>query len=119
MARRMSVLGRARRKMVLLVSSIPIWFGVRFVVRVIGFFIPPLAHLIAHYLPVSVPGYAGARKIPAVDKHGNKSKVAIIGGGIAGSGAAYTLSRSGYDVALFEARDHLSGNAHTFDWDVK
>ena len=117
-AQRLSVLGRARRRMALLVASVPLWFGVRLLVRVIGFFIPPLAHFIAHYLPVSVPGYAGARKLPAVDAKGNATKVAVIGGGIAGSGAAYTLAKSGYDVSLFEARDHLSGNAHTFDWDV-
>lgn len=35
-----------------------------------------------------------------------------------GSGCAYTLSRDGYDVTLFEARENLSGNARTFDWDV-
>ena len=54
----------------------------------------------------------------AVDpKTGRRTKVAIIGGVIAGSGSAYALSRGGFDVTLYEARDHLSGNAHTFDWE--
>ena len=45
-------------------------------------------------------------------------QVAVIGGGIAGSGCTYTLSRSGYDVTLFEARETLCGNAKQWDWDV-
>lgn len=114
---RFEVLWRARRKMVLVMMSLPVWIGVRYLVRCIGFIIPSLGHFIASHLPVSVPGYAGAVKIKADETR--TPKVAVIGGGIAGSGAAYALAESGFEVTLFEARDHLSGNAHTFDWDVQ
>ena len=48
---------------------------------------------------------------------GAKYKVAVIGGGVAGCGAAWALNRSGFDVTLYEAREQISGNARTFDWD--
>lgn len=41
-----------------------------------------------------------------------KSHVAIIGGGVAGIGAAYLLQRR-YRVTLFEKNDYLGGHAHT------
>ena len=43
--------------------------------------------------------------------------MAVIGGGIAGCGAAWALRRAGFRVTLFEARAHVSGNARTHDWD--
>ncbi len=46
-------------------------------------------------------------------------KVAIVGGGIAGVGAAWSLHRAGYDVELFEKAPALGGNAKTFRWSVK
>jgi len=46
-----------------------------------------------------------------------KKRVAVIGGGIAGSGAAWALNRDGFDVVLFEERDKLGGNAKTHTWD--
>ena len=84
----------------------------------VGYFVPPLGHWLASLLPVSVPGFAGAAAVPATTPSGAKTRVAVIGGGIAGSGAAYTLSRSGYDVTLYEARETLCGNARQFEWDV-
>ena len=44
-------------------------------------------------------------------------KIAIIGSGIAGNSAAWALSRSGYDVTLFEARNRPGGHAATVDVD--
>src|SRR5207302_11056455 len=45
------------------------------------------------------------------------SKIAIIGGGIGGVGAAYALLESGYkNVTIYEARDKLGGNAKTHIW---
>ena len=43
-------------------------------------------------------------------------KIGVIGGGIAGVGAAWSLHRAGYDVELFEKAPALGGNAKTFRW---
>lgn len=43
-------------------------------------------------------------------------KIGVIGGGIAGVGAAWSLHRAGYEVELFEKGPALGGNAKTFRW---
>ncbi len=43
-------------------------------------------------------------------------QIAVVGGGIAGVGAAWSLSRSGYEVDIFEKGPALGGNAKTFRW---
>jgi predicted NAD/FAD-binding protein len=49
--------------------------------------------------------------------YNRNSKIAIVGGGIGGVGAAYSLLRSGYkNVTIYEARDKLGGNAKTHIW---
>ncbi|MBW1761445.1 MAG: NAD(P)-binding protein [Deltaproteobacteria bacterium] len=45
-------------------------------------------------------------------------KIGIVGGGIAGVGAAWSLHRAGYEVELFEKGPALGGNAKTFRWTV-
>lgn len=45
-----------------------------------------------------------------------KPRVAIVGGGIAGVAAAWSLHRSGTPVTLFEKATALGGNARTFEW---
>jgi hypothetical protein len=45
-----------------------------------------------------------------------KGTVAVVGGGIAGSGAAWALAADGYTVHIFEQASSLGGNAKTFDW---
>lgn len=45
-------------------------------------------------------------------------KVGIIGGGIAGVGAAWSLHRAGYEVEIFEKGPALGGNAKTFRWET-
>jgi predicted NAD/FAD-binding protein len=42
-------------------------------------------------------------------------RVAIIGGGIAGLGCAWLLTRQGCQVTLLEANDYLGGHTHTVD----
>jgi predicted NAD/FAD-binding protein len=42
-------------------------------------------------------------------------RVAIIGGGIAGLGCAWLLTRQARQVTLFEANDYLGGHTHTVD----
>ena len=44
--------------------------------------------------------------------------VAVVGGGIAGVAAAWSLHRSGYAVEIFERAPALGGNARTFRWSV-
>jgi predicted NAD/FAD-binding protein len=46
-------------------------------------------------------------------------KVGVVGGGIAGVGAAWSLNRAGYDVEIFERGPALGGNAKTFRWTVE
>lgn len=116
-ASRLRVLSAARRKLLFVVATLPWWLGVRFVVRILGFVIPPLAHFLAWLLPVSVPGYGGARRLKVPPPHVLPQRIAVIGGGIAGSGCAYSLKESGFQVTLYEARETLGGNARTFDWD--
>ncbi|MBT8201675.1 MAG: FAD-dependent oxidoreductase [Acidimicrobiia bacterium] len=41
-------------------------------------------------------------------------KIAIVGGGIAGLGAAWALNRN-HDISLYEANEWLGGHAHTVD----
>lgn len=48
-------------------------------------------------------------KKPAFTTPKDKGKVAVIGGGPSGLQCAYTLSRRGYQVTIFEASDRLGG----------
>ena len=43
-------------------------------------------------------------------------RVAVLGGGIAGFGAAHSLCSSGTSVDLFEACKQVGGNAKTHEW---
>ena len=45
-----------------------------------------------------------------------RGKIAIVGSGIAGSGAAWTLTQSNFDVHIFESATVLGGNAKTYVW---
>jgi predicted NAD/FAD-binding protein len=45
------------------------------------------------------------------------SRIAVVGGGIAGMGAAWALSQR-HSVTLYEAGDYLGGHTHTHDIDV-
>ncbi len=40
--------------------------------------------------------------------------IAIVGAGFSGAVVARELARAGYTVTIFEARDHIAGNCHTF-----
>lgn len=136
--KRQKVLGQARRKTLAVAATLPVWMMLRSIVRLIGSLIPSLGRLLASALPVTVPGYSrGAERLDpaeieeiienACNESGEEEKVvkqvkkektvAVIGGGIAGCGAAWTLAKSGFNVTLFEARPQVSGNARTFDWD--
>ena len=45
------------------------------------------------------------------------SRIAVVGGGIAGMGAAWGLSQR-HQVTLFEAGDYLGGHTHTHDIEI-
>ena len=61
--------------------------------------------------------YTGRQKSRA-KKHRAK-RVAVIGSGIAGCGAAWSLRRSGIDVVLYEKKPTIGGNAKAFKWNVE
>jgi predicted NAD/FAD-binding protein/cytochrome b involved in lipid metabolism len=126
--RRHVLLSKARRRIVFIASTLPLWMTVRGCVRFVGWFIPSLGRMLARLVPVSVPGLTvGAEPFRMDSSSGDDVEVtevpedaptvAVIGGGIAGCGAAWSLRQSGFKVVLFEARQQISGNARTFDWD--
>lgn len=47
-----------------------------------------------------------------------RDSIAIVGGGIAGVAAAWSLHRAGFPVRLFEKAEELGGNARTHAWQV-
>lgn len=123
--RRHMWLNRARRRIVLVTATLPLWMTVRTAVRMVGWVSNTFGRWLAYLIPVSVPGLTyGAEPLQIkqtadgeVANEEEQPSVAIIGGGIAGCGAAWALRRSGFKVTLYEARAQISGNARTFDWD--
>lgn len=63
----------------------------------------------------SLDGRAGSAVVSS-EHRGGMPSVAVVGGGIAGVGAAWSLRRSGHPVELFERSSALGGNARTFRW---
>jgi NADPH-dependent 2,4-dienoyl-CoA reductase/sulfur reductase-like enzyme len=55
---------------------------------------------------------------PSHFKGKKKQRIAVVGGGIAGCGAAWALQKAGHEVVLYEERENLGGNAKTFQWDL-
>ncbi|CAF4700988.1 unnamed protein product [Rotaria sp. Silwood1] len=71
--------------------------------------------LLAIYTYIKSHLFGNKKRTPPL--HNRNSKIAIVGGGIGGVGAAYALLRSGYtNVTIYEARDKLGGNAKTHVW---
>jgi hypothetical protein len=109
-------------------TTLPVWMTVRSCVRFVGWFVPSLGRLLARLVPVAVPGLSrgaeplrvegGAAEDASAAEDGAPT-VAVIGGGIAGCGTAWSLRWSGFRVTLFEARTEISGNAQTFEWDFE
>jgi predicted NAD/FAD-binding protein len=56
--------------------------------------------------------------LPVEMPDGTPGRVAVVGGGIAGSAAAWSLARRGYHVELFEKEAELGGNAKTNVWKI-
>jgi predicted NAD/FAD-binding protein len=46
-------------------------------------------------------------------------RISVVGAWIAGVGAAWALTRAGFAVDVFEARDEVGGNAKTHRWDAR
>ena len=127
--RRHRWLNKARRRIVFVAATLPLWMSVRTCVRWVGWWIPSLGRLLARLVPVAVPGFSlGAEPLRVkgenimedgvgIEVGEEAPTVAVIGGGIAGCGTAWALRLSGFKVTLFEAREKTSGNARTFEWD--
>ena len=141
--RRHEWLTKARTRIVVIAATLPVWMTVRSCVRLVGWILPSLGRFLAMLVPVAVPGLSiGAEPLTVKAKGGggggggssssiskeddentlpdvadDAPTVAVIGGGIAGCGTAWSLRQSGFRVTLFEARNQISGNARTFDWD--
>jgi predicted NAD/FAD-binding protein/cytochrome b involved in lipid metabolism len=108
---------RSRKRLGVLVVtswSASLWWSTRWLLRALGTILPSLVNFLADALPCSVPGFGGAAALPAEDSTtGRRHRVAVVGGGIAGSSCAYSLAKSGFDVTVYEAREQLGGNAQT------
>ena len=137
--RRHEWLTKARTRIVVIAATLPVWMTVRSCVRLVGWILPSLGRWLAMLVPVAVPGLSIGAEPLMVKARGSSSSssssnnmedettlpdvaddaptVAVIGGGIAGCGTAWSLRQSGFRVTLFEARNQISGNARTFDWD--
>ena len=46
----------------------------------------------------------------------SKKRIAIVGSGVSGLAALYTLRNSGHEVHLFEQAGRLGGHTNTVDW---
>lgn len=112
---------RSRNRLGVLVVttlSASLWWSTRWLLRALGTLVPWLGPRVVEVLqlalPCSVPGYGGAAKMAAEDPAtGKKHRVAVVGGGIAGASAAYSLTKAGFEVTVYEARNRLGGNAQT------
>eukprot|EP01127_Copromyxa_protea_P001532 TRINITY_DN11507_c0_g1_i1.p1 TRINITY_DN11507_c0_g1~~TRINITY_DN11507_c0_g1_i1.p1 ORF type:complete len:531 (+),score=104.78 TRINITY_DN11507_c0_g1_i1:77-1669(+) len=51
-------------------------------------------------------------------KKEGKLRVAIVGAGIAGCGAAWALTKAGHEVVIYERAAVLGGNARVLKWDI-
>lgn len=119
-SRRMSLLKKSRRKLLGVVAALPAYIAARAVIRFVGRWMSSsVARWLSSWIPsISVPGYSKGSEPMVARKDGEspRGRVAVVGGGIAGCGAAWMLARDGFEVHLYEARPNLSGNARTFDW---
>lgn len=78
---------------------------------------PSMAQKLERLLPIALPRRTA---IPTPLPTDPSLRVAVIGGGIAGAGCAFSIqnSRAGR-VTLYEAAPALGGNAKVFDWSVQ
>jgi len=53
--------------------------------------------------------------MPRGDEAGRRMRIAIVGSGIAGLGAAWLLQKQGHAVTVFEAEPRAGGHTHTVD----
>ena len=114
--RRLARLKASRRRLLAIACSLPAAIAVRKFISFVGNYVSSsVAKWLARRIPfLTVPGYSkGAEPLPQGTKRGT---IAVVGGGIAGCGAAWMLARDGFEVVLYEARPATSGNARTFDW---
>ena len=117
--RRLARLKASRRRLLTIALSLPAAIAVRQFISFVGCYISSnVAKWMARRIPLlTVPGYSrGAEPLPQSTSELSRGTVAVVGGGIAGCGAAWMLQRDGFAVTLYEARPATSGNARTFDW---
>lgn len=53
---------------------------------------------------------------PALQRPRVRKRVAVVGAGVSGLGAARHLKHLGFDVVLLEGRDRVGGRVSTFKW---
>jgi monoamine oxidase len=71
-------------------------------------------HALAAVSAAPLASLTNARDAPAHDDgRGGGRRVVVLGGGLAGLGAAYKLMRHGYDVTVLEAQDRPGGRVQT------
>jgi hypothetical protein len=72
-----------------------------------------LARCLCCFSPLRISQLRNIKKNDAATSRG---KIAVIGSGIAGSGAAWALSQDNFEVHVFESAGAVGGNAKTFVW---
>jgi predicted NAD/FAD-binding protein len=95
----------------LVLAALPLIVVSRIVLACLRTVAPSLVARVEQKLPYAIPNLTKPSQ-PAV----STLHVAVIGGGIAGMGAAFALKRAGARVTVFEPREALGGNAKTANW---
>ena len=91
------------------IASMKIFAWIQYAIRFV--------HLLLLALIIVIKSYLFSRSKRTTSLFDRECRIAIVGGGIAGVAAAYSLVRHRYqNVTIYEASSKLGGNARTHQW---